>query len=947
MPNKTLQIALYFVLVLCTTRISAQTILPTNTADVGFDTAPLGWTIVYGSTDVSNKDYWGGTIPWFIPMTDAPNGDTVWVSGIYNETVGTTISDLTIGVTYSLDFYIAESDQTATLSEFDGILKIEIGDESFLFPFVGELDFSWYLHNLEFVATAPEMLMTIEYAEYSSHTWNISFGSDLTIPCDTLITTYTADSVCYGEEITLSAISVNGGSVTWDGGIENDVPFIPPLGSNLYMANSDHEDDCGFGIEIIVDTVPEIDLAIDDEEICLGESATLSVDGMAEVFDWSYPGVEPDIPFTPEAGSYYIALTSSNGVCSTEDSVLINVYENPDVLASADDSTICFGEAFIFYGIGADEYDWDAPIEDGIAYYPEETGVAAFFVTGTNIVTGCSSEDYLYVEVLPPPEIIASADAEVICEGEEVILTGSGGVTMEWEEEIEDGLAFTPPLGTTTYIVVGYDLEGCSNSDTIDITVHPTPEITGAASESEICLGEPLTLTGSGGVSYDWSGDVIDGEEFIPESTGLIIYEVVGVDINGCENIATVEITIHEVPTITISADTDEICEGEHITLTAEGADEYEWTDGIINDEDYTPDGFGEFEYSVTGTNSETGCTNTVDILITVFENPSVTAHTTLDEICLGESIILSGEGASSYLWEDGIIDGESFTPPSLGTHLFTVTGMSDEGCVNTATIAVDVLDCEPVLAGFKMPNEVCVNDCITIMDTSLGNVIDWSWEFGPGIEPGTASVQNPTICLNEPGTYSITLNAVAFNGAESTYNQELLVHENPTIYVSSDTIIDLGGTANLFGTTLSEGDFLWSPENLVECSDCQITTSSPEETQTYNMMFIDENGCKVEDQILVMVNYRLSVGVPSAFSPNGDGNNDVLFVKGLALKSIYFTIYNRYGQQIFESTNQNIGWDGTFKNQEQNPGVFTWVLNYETLDGKSGKVKGNTTLIR
>ena len=97
----------------------------------------------------------------------------------------------------------------------------------------------------------------------------------------------------------------------------------------------------------------------------------------------------------------------------------------------------------------------------------------------------------------------------------------------------------------------------------------------------------------------------------------------------------------------------------------------------------------------------------------------------------------------------------------------------------------------------------------------------------------------------------------------------------------------------------------------------------------------------------MVLVNTANGVGVPSAFSPNGDGFNDVLFVKGYGIDAINFTIYNRYGEVVFFTTDQSIGWDGTFKNQEENPGVFTWVLNYNLSNGKMGLLKGNTTLIR
>ena len=143
------------------------------------------------------------------------------------------------------------------------------------------------------------------------------------------------------------------------------------------------------------------------------------------------------------------------------------------------------------------------------------------------------------------------------------------------------------------------------------------------------------------------------------------------------------------------------------------------------------------------------------------------------------------------------------------------------------------------------------------------------------------------------------------------------------------------------------DGEYIWSPEYNITCSDCPITTAKPSESTTYKVDFIDVNGCPASDTVLVLVNFIEGIGVPTAFSPNGDYENDVLFVKGEGLASMYFAIYNRYGELIFETSDQNIGWDGTYLNRPQNPGVFTWILQYEFLTGKRGKQKGNTTLFR
>jgi len=89
------------------------------------------------------------------------------------------------------------------------------------------------------------------------------------------------------------------------------------------------------------------------------------------------------------------------------------------------------------------------------------------------------------------------------------------------------------------------------------------------------------------------------------------------------------------------------------------------------------------------------------------------------------------------------------------------------------------------------------------------------------------------------------------------------------------------------------------------------------------------------------------SIGIPTAFSPNGDGNNDMLYVKGKGILNFNFQIFNRWGEKVFETTDQNIGWDGSFRGQPENPGVFTYILEYEFNSGESNSYNGNITLVK
>jgi len=340
------------------------------------------------------------------------------------------------------------------------------------------------------------------------------------------------------------------------------------------------------------------------------------------------------------------------------------------------------------------------------------------------------------------------------------------------------------------------------------------------------------------------------------------------------------------------------------------------------------------------GNDSQTA-TITVNALptVTASANPSTT-------VCAGDPVTLTGSGATSYSWTGGITDGVSFTPAASGS--YTVTGTDGNLCENTATINISVITCEPMVAGFSYNDNICVGDCITFTDTTTGNPTSWSWDFGPDASPTTSTDQNPVVCFNTSGTFNIQLTTTDASAATSSTTNSISVFDLPTVVAENDTATQIGNEVPLMATGSGAGTYLWTPDdNTIECDTCSSTYASPLVDTKYTVIFTDVNGCTAEDSVLVYINFIEAIDVPQAFSPNGDNNNDILFVKGYGITSMDFKIYNRYGEMVFHTTDQNIGWDGKFKNRDENPGVFVWVLTYTTIEN-SGNIKtGNTTLIR
>lgn len=307
-----------------------------------------------------------------------------------------------------------------------------------------------------------------------------------------------------------------------------------------------------------------------------------------------------------------------------------------------------------------------------------------------------------------------------------------------------------------------------------------------------------------------------------------------------------------------------------------------------------------------------------------------------------------SATPSGSFTAANGMFDGNGLTSGDVYTFTYTVTGTPP--CTDaSATVTVTITDCVTMLAGFEYDDNICVGSCISFTDTTTGNPVSWSWDFGTEASPITSTEQNPgPVCFDTVGIYTIQLTVTDASGASNSTTNSITVFDIPTIIAYHDTLIDLGGEAELNSLTSNFGDILWTPNTYyINCDTCAITYAQPQENTDYFVTITDPNGCTAHDTVKVMVNFIEGLGVPQAFSPNADGINDQLVVKGFGITRMKFSVYNRYGKLVFQTEDEEHGWDGSFNGQQLNPGVFAWTLEYSLLNGSTGLLKGNTTLIR
>jgi gliding motility-associated-like protein len=602
------------------------------------------------------------------------------------------------------------------------------------------------------------------------------------------------------------------------------------------------------------------------------------------------------------------------------------------------------------------------------------------------------------IEITTPaagPTITASFTQDVptpICEGTMVTFTdassASGTAINSWAWTFNGGdipNANTQGPHAITFNTAGtYNIDltagdgTISNTSTVSLVV-VAPANAGNNNTASLCDNATLDLTTllsggadgggiwtetSGAPSGQFSGSTLDGNGLTVGNVYTFDYTVTG-NAPCPDGISTFTITIIDCaagtpPTAIFTASQLMFCAEDCITFTDNSTpgDITTWAwnfdGGAVNSALQDPGNvcfFNAGTYNVTLTVTNAIGSNTSSVTtITVIALPNVTASaSTASTLCSGEETILTGGGnAINYSWDNGVNDGISFLP-NFGPNNFTVTGTDANGCQNSANISINVIDCEPMVAGFSYPDNICVGSCITFTDTTSGFPQSWSWDFGPDVTPSTSIVQNPeTVCFNIPGVYDIQLTVTDGVGDAFSTTNSITVIESPTILAELDTLIDLGGYAELISVSPNIGNYLWTPDTYyIECDTCSSTIASPYLDTDYIVVFTDLNGCTAQDTVKVEVTFIEGIGLPQAFSPNGDGHNDQLVVKGLGIAQMNFKIYNRYGQLIFETKDQNHGWDGSFKGKDENPGVFVWVLDYELLNGTRNIAKGTTTLIR
>tara|TARA_B110000046_G_scaffold14225_1_gene13839 strand:+ start:861 stop:2948 length:2088 start_codon:yes stop_codon:yes gene_type:complete len=555
----------------------------------------------------------------------------------------------------------------------------------------------------------------------------------------------------------------------------------------------------------------ELTTTITSKHLCEGELLTLeatSINGGVVTWD---SGVINGIEFTPAVGVSTFTATSDNmDDCLFEVEITVNAL--PDVTISAVETELCEGDVVTLTGEGAIIYDWTLGIIDGEPFTPE-LGSSTYFVLGMDD-RGCSAKDSIELNVYPVPVIKAMASDTSICEGESITLRGvaagsMAGTMFTWNYGAINEVPFAPPVGTYNYVLTGTNSWGCSAVDSIQVTVHELPTINISASSTELCFGESFTLFGVGAETYSWDGGIINGEETYPSSAGLSTYTVTGTDTNGCDNTATIDILVRDLPTVTGTVDVDTICFGDEVTLIGGGAITYTWDFGATDGEAFTPISVGTTIFTVTGTDSF-GCTNTANVTLMINALPAITASIDDADICIGETFIFTAGGVDEFTWDMGVIDGEPYSPAGIETITYTVTGIDENGCENSASINATMHPLPAVIATVDQ-DSICFGESAIFNGEGADTYV---WDMGV--------INGVTFTPDVTGTLIYNVEGTDIYGCTNTSFVSLNMNEEINVaYVLTEEVLGFDGAIDI---TVSGGtpaySFDWSNDGTGDFDD-------------------------------------------------------------------------------------------------------------------------------
>ena len=604
-----------------------------------------------------------------------------------------------------------------------------------------------------------------------------------------------------------------------------------------------------------------------------------------------------------------------------------------------------------------------------------DTGWHTLFVNVKDSLNCLSTPAIQNIRIYVHKPIKASNDT-TICSGQTIKLWAAGNSGFTWDvlpggsnnSTINclsgkcDTVNVTPTM-TTSYVVTD---TVCGYTDTINVGIIVGPTVT-ITPDTTTCVNSSIqigvnVLPNTQPYNYSWvpttglssssiANPIVFGNQMAGNTTYTVTVSAQG--IVACPSTKT--ITIDLLGGFNILNPVSTICEGDAVQVNSTGGNpkySFNWTpttfvsNSTILNTTITPTPYGQYPYSVKA--SYPGCPDsTQSIVINVEPIPIVNAG--LDrEICSGDTVHLLGtvlpvSGTYSYQWSPAsdLNDATVLNPifDGINSTVFTLTATTPIGCKGTETMAINILSVN--FMNLNGDRSLCPNTPTTL---TAGGALSYLWSPSYLVSDSTAS----TVTVSPTTSTTFYVYGIDNKGCKDTLQANVVINPSGVIYMGPSQTIYPGQSAQLYANG-NCSYFTYTPPFGLSATNIKDPIAQPSVTTRYYVTGVTEDGCVVNDSIDIIVSPESYIEMANAFSPgSGTSINDEykIILKGQATLNS-FRIFNRWGEEVFSTTDINKGWNGQYKSKPQPMGAYIYVVEAVTPTGKKFNKQGNLTLIR
>ena len=865
------------------------------------------------------------------------------------------------------------------------------------------VNFMW-TDNMGFTSTMATILVnpteTTTYYAIATDDFGCSVQDSVLVEVPEEIEIITEqDIISCGDPVTITADVIGGpfDQIIWtDGNSSANGIFsitVNPSVNTVYTVTVVDELGCETSedIEVVVPTPIELDL--DDEITACNEPTVITASTNVNVnFSWldemqTVISNANQITIDPDLSTiYYLTVTDDFG-CEEQDSIVVTV--PPELIITAsNDITSCDNEPTQLSVTSnldpAVSYEWfigntSISMDQLVTVNPSTT--TTYNVVATDDF-GCENSDLVTITVSPSIGLNLNATDTVFCEGPIVLeaTTNTNPDEIIWTDingsiiNIGSTYQVNPDL-TETYYVTVVDEFDCEATDTVQVTngvldleinsplvfcPADSVEISAFNTDPNDIVAWQWTAGTGGTILSDPTGETIT----IQTQPGEVVFYVAIENQYDCAVMDSVLVTMSGFDPLIL--DTLEICPGVPTALSPNANPDYvyNWTPGIgLSDSTIanpTAILYEDITYQVDITDLAGVDTCSASFLLTVKVFPEINLEASGDTtMCVNGEVTLQANSDTpvTYDWAETPDFANVFSNlpnPTVipeGSSSYYVSATDLYGCIDTATIHVNSFPIDALLAPEYF---LCVGTPIELEVTNNAEdqTLIYEWSPSTGIIEG-ANTNSPLVDPATPSTYEVIVsNQYNCTDTLSTFVELVDVDLGAFAFAEPDTIIfNSGATSQLLTIDNLNYQYNWTPAETLDDPTVFDPIASPDVTTEYTVTIEGEGGCTTDRTVTVVVIDPACIDpfifVPTGFTPNDDGHNDILYVRGNNIDEFYFTVYNRWGQKLFETEDQTVGWDGFYQGERLTPDVYGFYLQAKCFNGQEYFKKGNVTLLR